>query len=218
VGAARWIGALAALAAAACGPTWSEVSRALADPPAAEERGPVRDRQRSWYDGAATRPRSEVELLLYPDGRSVKDGLERRWFADGTLEVERGWRRGEPSGWWRTWWPDGTPRYEHRFDADAVTPMRWWYRDGVLSSDGPARSGVREGTWRARHPGGEPAWQGDFEAGRRSGPWTSWHPDGSLAERGLYRDGVREGTWESYAPGQRPDAAPCWQEDVDDAQ
>jgi antitoxin component YwqK of YwqJK toxin-antitoxin module len=218
VSAAGWIGALAALAAAACGPTWSDVSRSLADPSATAERGPRRDRQRSWYDAAATRPRTEVELLLYPDGRSLKDGIERRWFGDGTLEFERGWSRGEPRGWWRSWWPDGTPRHEHRFDPDQLTPMRWWYPNGVLSSQGPAREGVREGTWRARHPGGEPAWEGGFEAGRRAGPWIFWHPDGSLAERGSYRAGVREGTWETFAPGQRADEAPRWVDGADGAQ
>lgn len=195
------------LAAVSCGPSWSDVSRAVALPDQ-PEREPVRDRQRTYYDRQATRPRSEVHVLLLPDGRHLKDGVERRWFPDGTLELERGWSAGEPAGWWRSWWPDGSPRSEYRFEPAQATTMRWWHPGGVLSSQGPARSGLREGSWRGWHPDGTLAFEGHYLAGRREGPWSTWHPDGSLGERGSYRADVRVGTWESYAPGERPGAAP----------
>jgi len=212
VNAGRLAGASALLVAAACGPTWSDVSRSLSDPPSAA-REPVRDRQRTYYDRDTTRPRTDVHVLLYPDGRSLKDGVERRWTADGTLEIEHGWREGRPYGLWRTWFPDGSPRFEHRYDPDEVTAMRWWHRGGAISSEGPARDGLREGLWRGRHPDGAPAFEGGYVAGRRAGPWTFWHSDRSLAERGSYQADVRVGTWESFAPGEWPDAAPAWDED-----
>lgn len=205
--------ALAAALPGGCGPSWRDVSRSLADPAPAEERAPIHDRQRTFFDREATRPRTEVTLLLHADGRSSKDGVERRWYPDGTLELERGWREDEPRGWWRSWWPDGTPRFEHRFDPGEATPMRWWFESGVVSSEGPARGGVREGPWRARHPGGVPAYAGGYVAGRRDGLWTFWHPDGSLAERGRYVAGERVGPWELHAPGDVPDSAPRWEAD-----
>jgi hypothetical protein len=197
--------ALAALVATcacvgACGPTWKDVSRAVAAGPV-PEREPLQDRRRSYYDREATRPRSELQVLLMPDGSSVKHGLERQWAADGTLQVERRWSHGEPDGWWRTWW---------RYDVEQPTTMRWWYSDGTPSSEGPALNGLREGRWRGWHPDGTPAFEGGYVAGRRSGPWTYWHPDGSLAERGTCVDDRREGTWERFAAGERPGLAPAW--------
>lgn len=209
----RLAGLALAAAVAACGPSWKEVSRSLDAPPNTE---PHRDRQRTYYDHEHTQPKTEVSLLLYPDGRNVKDGLERSWTADGKLEFERSWRDGSPDGWWRTWWPDGTPRFEYCYAAEPAL-MRWWHASGAMSSWGQARNGLREGPWRGRHPGGEPAFEGSFRAGQRDGPWTFWHPDGSLAEQGEYERGVRTGTWETWEPGERPGAAPVWTAD-DEAQ
>jgi len=123
--------ALALVAAsAACGPSWKDVSRSLDAPPNGE---PMRDRQRTYYDREHTQPRTEVSLLLYGDGRNVKDGLERSWRPDGKLEFERSWRDDAPDGWWRTWWPDGTPRFEYCY-APEPSLMRWWHSSGALSS------------------------------------------------------------------------------------
>jgi hypothetical protein len=207
----RVLACCALLVAAACGPSWKDVSRTLAEPDAGASE-PRRDRQRSYYDQEATRPRSEVAVLLYPDGHSVKDGLERSWTPEGKLEFERGWRAGEPDGLWRTWWPDGSPRFEYRYGGEPDL-MRWWHASGALSSWGPARNGMREGAWRGRHPSGAPAFEGAFEAGQRAGAWTFWHPDGSLAERGAYAGGARVGTWESHAQGALPGSAPEWPAD-----
>ena len=203
------LAALAATCAGACGPTWKDVSRTVAAEPR-PEREPLQDRRRSYYDREATRPRSELQVLLLPDGASLKHGLERQWAADGTLLVERRWSRDEPDGWWRTWWPDGAPRFEYRHDDAGPSTMRWWYESGQRSSEGAALRGLREGTWRGWHPDGSPAFEGGYVAGRRSGPWTYWHPDGSLAERGTCVDDRREGTWERFAAGERPGAAPAW--------
>lgn len=204
----RALASCALAVAAGCGAGWKDVSQSLADPESGAST-PRRDRQRTYYDREATRPRSEVAVLLYLDGRSVKDGLERSWTPEGKLEFERGWRAGEPDGLWRTWWTDGTPRFEYRYGAQPAL-MRWWHQDGTLSSWGPALNGVREGAWRGRHVARSPAFEGSFEAGHRAGAWTFWHPDGSLSERGEYERGIRVGTWEAHAQGDVPNAAPAW--------
>jgi antitoxin component YwqK of YwqJK toxin-antitoxin module len=201
------LASLALCCCAACGPSWSDVSRGLAPPP----QGPAtesHDVRRAWWDRAATRPKSETGWLLARDGTALKDGVERRWYESGELEYERHWTRDRPSGLWRAWFEDGTQRFEHLYDPGRATTMTWWHATGAVSSAGPAREGVREGPWRGDHPDGARAFEGAFVANRRHGFWTFWHPDGSLETSGHYQNGERIGVWESYAPGERPaDAA-----------
>lgn len=197
------IAALALLAAGACGPGFKDISRGLAEPPPqrTEER---RDVRRTYWDRAATLPKSESGWLLLGDGRSIKDGVERRWYESGRLEYERHWTRDEPAGLWRSWFEDGVQRFEHLYDPAQATPMTWWHQSGTVSSAGPAREGVREGPWRGDHPDGARAFEGAFVANRRHGFWIFWHPDGSVETSGHYRNGQRVGVWESHAPGEKP--------------
>lgn len=205
--AARALAAAAVLlaCASACGPSLVDLSRGMA---AAHERelarAPVPDRQRTYYERDTSRPRTETEVLILSYGRTVKHGVERRWYPDGALELERGWRAGEPSGWWRAWYPDGTLRSEHRVDPEQATEMSWWRPDGSLSSRGPARDSLREGLWCGWHPDGAKAWEGGFRRGVRHGAWQAWRPDGTLLERGEYRDGLRVGAWERFGPSTEP--------------
>jgi antitoxin component YwqK of YwqJK toxin-antitoxin module len=193
---------LALALCAACGPSLRDISRSLAQRESAlPERGDVR---RTYWDRAATRPKSETGWLLLGDGTSVKDGVERRWYENGNLEYERHWTRDRPSGLWRSWFESGAQRFEHHHDPERATTMTWWHESGAISSRGDARAGVREGTWRGDHPGGTRAFEGAFVANRRDGFWTFWYPDGSLETSGHYRQGERVGVWENHAPGERP--------------
>lgn len=197
---------LVLVALASCGPGWRDLSRSVAEPPpATEER---RDVRRTYWDRAATRPKTETGWLRRRDGTSVKDGVERSWYEHGQLEFERHWRRDEPFGLWRTWFEDGVQRFEHDYVPGETTPMTWWHPSGAISSTGPARAGVREGTWRGDHPGGEPAFEGRFVANRRDGFWIFWYPDGSVETSGNYSQGQRVGVWENYAPGESPAQEP----------
>ena len=112
----------------ACNSGFKDISRRLArpDPASQAPQEEVRDRRRTYYDRAATRPHTETGWLLRGDGRSVKDGIERAWYENGQLEFERSWTRDEPSGLWRTWFEDGTQRFEHLYDPEQPTPMTWW--------------------------------------------------------------------------------------------
>lgn len=196
--------ALALCACAACGPGLRDISRGLAEPPAAPltER---RDVRRTYWDRAATSPKSETGWLLLGDGTSVKQGVERRWYENGRMEYERHWTRDRPSGLWRSWFESGAQRFEHLYDPAGPTSMTWWHESGAISSAGSAREGVREGPWRGDHPDGSRAFEGAFVANRRDGFWSFWYPDGSLETSGHYRQGERVGVWENHAPGERTD-------------
>jgi len=197
--AALVVGALAA----ACNSGFRDASRRLAAP-AESTAAERRDVRRTYWDRAATRPKSEVGWLLRRDGTSVKDGVERSWYASGQLEYERHWRRDQPFGLWRTWFEDGTQRFEHDYVPGEATPMTWWHASGAISSTGMATAGVRDGPWHGDHPGGERAFEGHFVANRRDGFWVFWYPDGSVETSGSYSQGQRAGVWERYAPGERP--------------
>ncbi len=196
------------LAAASCGPSLVDLSRNMAAAQEAATAGePVRERERTFHDRGRTRPATDCELLVFPDGLRLKNGRDRAWFADGTPRYERSFDLGEPTGLWRSWHRNGNLEFEHAFDPDAPTPMSWWHAGGQLSSEGQARMGLRLGPWISWHENGSRSSAGSYRSGVRHGAWSFWYEDGSLAEQGEYRDGLRTGEWLRWLPGERPDAA-----------
>ena len=40
--------------------------------------------------------------------------------------------------------------------------------------------------------------RGEFEDGKREGPWVAYRDDGQLWQKGAYKDGKEEGPWVQY--------------------
>lgn len=128
-------------------------------------------------------------------GHRVRDGAEREHAQDGALLAERTFRAGLPTGTWRTWYPDGSPRSEVQLgDGATVGWHRFWHPGGILAAEGGARGEVREGPWRFWGPGGDLERAGPFLDGLRHGDWTFWEAGRKVAE-GRYERGGRVGRW-----------------------
>ncbi len=210
-------GALA-LATLSCGPSLVDLSRGMAAAHAAEQaREPVRERERIYHDRARTQLATEGEVLVFPDGYRLKQGIERAWFEDGTLRYERGYDQGEPTGLWRAWHRNGSLQFEHLYGSEEATEMSWWHAVGRLSSRGLAQDGLRIGPWTFWYASGIRSSAGSYRRGVRHGEWRFWHADGSLHEVGEYRDGLRIGQWLRFLPGERPDAAARQDPGTDDS-
>lgn len=197
---ARVLVAMSLLAAVACRGT--EPSLYV---PAPDDRGPgpttaELERQRTVVDRGhypgGERLRTEREVLVLPDGTRLRHGHEASWFPDGQLEFERYFERGEPTGTWRTWYPDGTPRSETPTGAGADGRASWWHENGELSSRGPVEDGRKHGAWTHWHANGTRAAVGEYRRGRKQGPWTYWDEAGRVVAQGEYERGVRVGAWE----------------------
>lgn len=148
-------------------------------------------------DGTLLRKR---DLLVFPDGRRVRDGVDEEWYADGAARHRREYALGEPAGTWRSWHASGALRSEVHCDPATVGTSTWWNEDGTVAAQGPTRGGVKEGRWVHNHPDGSPAEEGAYAGGLRQGEWTLRYPGGALQARGTYRDGVRVGVWELWTP------------------
>jgi hypothetical protein len=207
------VAGLALLALAGCDALqtqhYKNASRRLAagDPAARQARGgepgaegtaaPQRPRTvMKYWDRAATQPKHELTTVRAPDGRELRHGVERAWYANGQLEYERHYASGEQVGVWRTWYANGQRRSEVCVSGEELTMLRWWYENGQLETEGPARGGVREGRWTHWYPSGVVQSQGDMLAGRRHGEWVEFAEDGSVTARGAYEHGGKVGTWE----------------------
>lgn len=188
------------LALASCAPDFVPASKMLADTPAEKrrEREPVLERRRSFFDNDETRLRREWHVLIEPGNRSIAQGKDTSWYADGKLEYERDFDHGEPTGVWRAWHKNGNPRSEATFGTSERAPMRWWHENGQLSAEGAARNGHKDGPWTTWYPDGTKSSEGAYLDGLREGKWTFWNEDGSLKERGEFRGGERVGAWEHH--------------------
>jgi MORN repeat protein len=179
--------ALVALGTASC-----LVRRALPTMPPPE---PVHEVQRSPPKAKEGTEHVETDVLVLPDGGSVRDGQERSYLADGTLEAERHFRKGVPIGVWRSWFPDGKLRSEVDFgDGHGPAPSRYWYPGGALAAEGTTVGGVRDGHWTYWDEEGRPLREGDYSQGQRHGPWT-FYEEGTKVAQGRYEAGQRVGNW-----------------------
>lgn len=182
----------AVLVALACGLGACLVRHAPPDLPRPE--GAHETRRRFRPDGSLE---SEVALLVFPDGRTERDGPEREYHRDGTLAAERSFARDVPTGLWRTWHANGVLRSEVDFGpphSRDLRPSRFWHPDGSLAAEGSTRAGVREGPWVYYAPEGGVLRAGPYQEGLRHGAWVFYRAGRKEAE-GRYERGQRVGTW-----------------------
>jgi len=165
------------------------------DPPAPASDVPTGEMRRTYYAGEQIL-RSELRVLVYPDGHVVRQGVNREYYRDGSLRFEHFFRQDEPTGVWKDWYEGGVLRSEIDFgDGLTLAPMRFWYPDGDLEAEGFGLDGVKEGEWVFYYPGGAISHQGAFVGAKRVGTWSFFDRQGQLREQGEYVNGLREGAW-----------------------
>lgn len=180
---------LALLALPACAPDFRAASRQLGQ--GLESQEPFVQRRASYFDSEATRLRREWSYEVLANGVQRPHGRDVQNYSDGTREYEREFLHGEPTGRWRSWWPDGKPRMEAEYGTKEPRPMRWWHATGELEAEGLALNGVKTGPWRHQRADGTLEAEGEYVAGQRAGNWTLYDERGQLGERVEFRRGVR---------------------------
>ena len=151
--------------------------------------------------------RREMRLLVWSDGRSVRDGPEREFHPDGSLAAEREFTQDQPTGVWRTWFRGGARRSEVDYatpGSQEPRPNRFWHENGQLAGEGPAVAGVREGRWSYWSEAGTPLRAGSYRGGKRDGPWTFYDESGRKVSEGQYALGQRVGPWTLWDEEGRP--------------
>ncbi len=91
-------------------------------------------------------------------------------YADGRLESVRTYTHGEKDGLHRGWWPDGTPKFECRYDnGRAVGTCSEWYETGRLATVHRYAKGAEAGLQQGWSPAGDVLFAYDMRDGRRYG-------------------------------------------------
>lgn len=195
---------------------WLALLGACATPrlPPVVEAPPLREVRTSQHPGGTTR--STRELLVYADGHSERDGLEREFGSDGRLLAERSFARDVPVGTWREWYRDGTPRSEVELGEPGSATLlssRYWHANGRLAAEGRTLAGVREGEWSYLDEHGTLLRRGTYRGGVREGAWSFFRADGTPEAEGHYARGLRVGEWtlwdEQGVAHRRGGAAPA---------
>ena len=203
----RFLLLLLSLLGSCAGMVDAEDFRLLA--PEVDPDGPPTRAVRSSRHGDTGALAARWSVLVYPDGRVVRDGREQRFHPDGTPEVERHFLAGRPIGEWRRWYDDGSLRSSYEYAAGSATRMRFFHPGGLPSAVGLAVEGVREGAWTFWYSDGALRQQGEYEAGLRVGVWTIFWPGGGLRSRGGFRGDERVGEWKHW-PEEPPTLESDW--------
>lgn len=119
---------------------------------------------------ACTTKPVEVIESTYPDGNSqvvryYKDDSkevmvkEVLYYEDGTKKMEGAYHKGDRTGQWS-----------------------YWYPDGKLWSQGVYKDGVENGLKTVWHDNDQKYYEGELKEGKRLGVWKFWNKEGKLVK------------------------------------
>lgn len=149
------------------------------------------------------------ELIDRNSGRRMKGYYDREWrqkwwtvyHDNGRKAIQGCFRRGAPTGTWKTWFADGKRESECEFTTRSRPAL---YADGKPQKPLPmplfpgsrlAPKSVRSGPSRVWWPNGNLRLEGEYRDDRRHGHWTLYDRSGNKTAAGPYRNGQRHGTW-----------------------
>lgn len=189
--------------------------------PDGTEHGP----QIAWWSAPHT-PKRIARLH-----RGQRDGLDCRFYANGSRQSVTAWsagrrdgrsshwgERGQPTesgafaagkrdGSWLLWWPEpgAGPRklvtYRRGVRHGAYAE---WHKGGSLAYQGRFEEGDEAGVWRAWYANGQARWAGRMRAGERTGKWQRWHDNGQLWTVCGYKAGKKHGGWKMWSRSGEP--------------
>lgn len=108
------------------------------------------------YSGEAMDVKEDkvVGLTIYTNGK--KNGVNQKWYADGTLSYRVYYENGKLHGDAFSWWKDGTKRSHSNFKKGVVSGTQTqWYQSGNIFKERILVNGKEEGLQRAWRENGK---------------------------------------------------------------
>lgn len=150
-------------------------------------------------DDREYKPESKVEEGNYIDSR--KDGLWKRYWANGKLRSEVFFDTGKPMGEYKLYYENGKlEEHSNWVNSKNLGEFKRYYANGnpqqhFLFAD----NGKRNGLQKYFHENGKLAMEVHIANGFEAGVMRRYNPDGSLAEEKTFDSGnVKQGSAKSY--------------------
>lgn len=148
--------------------------------------------------------RTHWQVLIEPDGRTVRHGPLKRYHPNGRLAVVGFYRNGRATGVWR-WYDErgnlmrkAVPQqgYDEILVGRNLEDPRTVYRDakGHKVAAGLRKRGQPHGEWTYFYPNGSVRAQGHYLDGLPDGRWVFYFRSGQVERREDYKLGVPDGT------------------------
>lgn len=112
------------------------------------------------------------------DGKSIRHGPYRAWYADGGLKIEGQFLEGQKSDRWTFWHGNGL-----------------LYGKGAKKEEGEFRHGKEHGLWTRWYDFNVKLEEGEYRDGVKHGRWTFWYQIAQKAREGEYWDDQEVGVW-----------------------
>lgn len=171
-------------------------------PPPPNPNAPRLEVRENRFDNGALR--THWQVLIEPDGRTVRHGPLRRYHPNGRLAVVGQYRNGRASGVWR-WYDErgnllrkAVPQqgYDEILVGRNLADPRTVYRDakGRKVAAGLRKHDKPHGEWTYYFPGGAVRAQGRYLDGLPDGRWVFYFRTGQVQRREDYKLGVPDGT------------------------
>ena len=99
-----------------------------------------------------------------------KDGIHKKWYEDGQLEIEINFKDGKWDGIFKEWYENNQIKQEGNWENNRTIGLwKIWYENGQLKSES------------------------DFINGKFDGLYRDWYENGQLRSERNYTDGVENG-------------------------
>lgn len=139
-----------------------------------------------------------------------KNGPQREYYSDGSLNTLKTLKNGIPHGIETAWDTKGNKTLELFYANGKLDGIETRWDDSQMVLRGTWKEGLRSGIWEEWHLNGKPKSHGEYavdtdsNVSNRNGRWTTWADNGQKTSEGDYVMGARSGPWaEWYASGQK---------------
>lgn len=121
----------------------------------------------------------------------VKDGVQKKYNADGKLWEEANYKLGKLEGERRLYFPNGgIMRIETYKDDKFDGPFYEYYENGKKSQEGKFVADGREGEWKYYYASGQVKLVMNYLNGLEDGPFEEYHENGQYKAKGTFKVGV----------------------------
>ena len=146
-----------------------------------------------------------IALLLIV-GCGKKDGVNKTYWDDGSLESVKTYKDGQLNGlaiyyYWSHEDDYHIKNYQHKGHfKDGKEDGLWthWWENGQKQGETTFKDGTPDGLDTYWHENGQKSFEGTYKDGKQDGLWTHWWENGQKKEEGTYKDGelISEQCWD----------------------
>jgi len=139
----------------------------------------------------------KIKNITNHDEDGKKTGYWENYSQSGQLEKSGSYEKGKKYGTWYEYYYDGTNKKSTSYYNGSIEEFKTYYDNGRLMASGRFDNyGKKHGRWMQNYDNWQQKLEGDYDHGKKNGPWKYYTKSGALFKIENYKEGIRDSKWE----------------------